>query len=136
MYILELDIVLPHKKDREKHFDFIKRLHQEIGKNTHIKMFEKAFVAVIIFSPPDYANKKAWDSDNRALHLVFNNLKGVFFSDDDFEHMSFGVFGAKGVEPKTIILIESESKIPRISMVIRSILDTCKPDFHRYFGGV
>ena len=31
------------------------------------------------------------DTSNRAINLIINNLKGIFFRDDDFEHMAFRV---------------------------------------------
>ena len=36
-------------------------------------------------------NKRVWDTSNRAINVVINNLKGIFFGDDDFAHMACGV---------------------------------------------
>ena len=129
MYILELNTILPHKKSRDVQFDFVRQIHKEIDKNINIQMFNKAFVGIVILTPSGYANGKPWDTDNRALNLVFNNLKGKFFQDDDFTHMSFGVFGAESTVEKTIILIDKIDNANKIIFEIQSILDTCKMNF-------
>ena len=71
MYILELNTILPHKKSRDVQFDFVRQIHKEIDKNINIQMFNKAFVGIVILTPSGYANGKPWDTDNRALNLVF-----------------------------------------------------------------
>ena len=30
-------------------------------------------------------------TSNRAINVIINNLKGIFFDDDDFEHMSCSI---------------------------------------------
>ena len=56
-----------------------------------IPYFEKAHVHIRITAPRGTNNSKVWDTSNRAINVIINNLKGIFFDDDDFEHMSFSV---------------------------------------------
>ena len=58
-----------------------------------------------IQTPRGTNNKQVWDTSNRAVNLVINNLKGIFFEDDNFEHMAFGVAANWGEYGKTIIRI-------------------------------
>ena len=58
-----------------------------------------------IQTPRGTNNKQFWDTSNRAVNLVINNLKGIFFEDDNFEHMAFGVVANWGEHGKTIIRI-------------------------------
>lgn len=67
--------------------------------------FEKAFVWIEIVSPRGTNHARAWDTSNRAINVIINNLKGVFFSDDDMEHMAFGITGRWGETGKTTIRI-------------------------------
>ena len=46
-----------------------------------------------------------WDTSNRAINLIINNLKGIFFRDDDFEHMAFTVVAEWGEIGSTTIRI-------------------------------
>ena len=55
--------------------------------------FEKAFVEIEIVTPRGSNNARVWDTSNRALQVILNNLKGIFFHDDDMEHMAFSVAG-------------------------------------------
>ena len=41
----------------------------------------------------------------RPGNLVINNLKGIFFWDDDWSHMAFSVIGAWGETGRTVVLI-------------------------------
>jgi len=66
---------------------------------------EKAFVLIEIFTPKYTDNTQLWDTSNRSINLVINNLKGIFFKDDNFEHMAFGVVGSWGEIAKTVIKI-------------------------------
>ena len=34
-------------------------------------------------------NARVWDTSKRAIQIVLNNLKGIFFRDDDLEQMTF-----------------------------------------------
>lgn len=67
--------------------------------------FEKAFVAIKIATPRGTDNAQVWDASNRAVQVVLNNLKGIFFEDDDMEHMAFSVVGEWGQEGNTVIQI-------------------------------
>lgn len=58
---------------------------------TGIPYFEKAHVLIRITSPRGSRNHQVWDTSNRAINVIINNLKGIFFDDDNFEHMSFSV---------------------------------------------
>ena len=46
-----------------------------------------------------------WDTSNRAINVVINNLKGIFFEDDNMEHMAFSVEGRWGERGVTTIRI-------------------------------
>lgn len=69
--------------------------------------FEKAFVQIEIISPRGTNHARVWDTSNRAINLIINNLKGVFFHDDDMEHMAFGVTGNWGKTGTTIVRISN-----------------------------
>lgn len=43
-------------------------------------------VEIRIATPKGSNNVKVWDT--RAIQVLSNNLKGIFFPDDDMEHMS------------------------------------------------
>lgn len=67
--------------------------------------FEKAFVEIEIVTPKGSNNAQVWDTSNRAIQVILNNLKGIFFHDDDMEHMAFSVVGQWGEKGATIIRI-------------------------------
>ena len=48
-----------------------------------------------IYAPRGTNNAKVWDTSNRAINVIINNLKGIFFDDDNFEHMACGIFRFK-----------------------------------------
>jgi len=48
-------------------------------------------VHIRITTPRGTNNSKVWDTSNRCLNVIINNLKGIFFDDDDFKHMSCSV---------------------------------------------
>jgi len=77
--------------------------------------FKKAFVWIEVITPKYTDNSKLWDTSNRAVNLIINNLKGVFFADDDHEHMAFGVTGRWGEKGITIVNILSFDEIELIS---------------------
>ena len=68
-------------------------IHEAIAQQATIGIpyFEKAHVHIRITTPRGTNNRKVWDTSNRAINVIINNLKGIFFDDDDFEHMSFSV---------------------------------------------
>lgn len=61
-------------------------IHDAIEKEsrTGIPKFQKAMVMIEISTPRGTNNPRVWDTSNRAINLIINNLKGVFFRDDDF----------------------------------------------------
>ena len=75
----------------EEHW--VTMIHDAIAREsqTGIPKFQKAMVTIEVTTPRGTNNAKVWDTSNRAINLVINNLKGVFFRDDDFEHMAFSV---------------------------------------------
>ena len=70
-----------------------------------IPYFEKAHVHIRITAPRGTNNSKVRDTSNRAINVIINNLKGIFFDDDDFEHMSFSVAASWGVTGMTEVRI-------------------------------
>lgn len=68
-------------------------IHDAIAREnkTGLPYFEKAFVLIRIWTPRGTNNKRVWDTSNRAINVVINNLKGIFFDDDDFGHMACGI---------------------------------------------
>ena len=73
-------------------------IHEAIAKQakTGIPRFEKAHVHIRITVPRGTNNSKVWDTSNRAINVIINNLKGIFFDDDDFEHMSCSIEASLG----------------------------------------
>lgn len=89
----------------EEHW--VSMVHNAIKKEseTGIPKYKRAFVLIDIIMPRGTNNRQVWDTSNRAVNLVINNLKGIFFEDDNFEHMAFGVVANWGEHGKTIIRI-------------------------------
>ena len=58
-----------------------------------------------IVTPRGSDNARLWDTSNWALQVILNNLKGVFFEDDNLEHMAFSVVGRWGKKGITIIRV-------------------------------
>ncbi len=56
----------------------------QIESKAGIPKFHKAMVMIEIWAPRGTDNPRVWDTSNRAINLIINNLKGVFFRDDDF----------------------------------------------------
>ena len=82
-------------------------IHEAIAKQakTGIPRFEKAHVHIRITAPRGTNNSKVWDTSNRAINVIINNLKGIFFDDDDFEHMSCSIEASWGKMGMTEIRI-------------------------------
>jgi len=60
---------------------WVELLQTAIGKATESQLlpcFKKAFVWIEIITPKYTDNSKLWDTSNRAINLIINNLKGVF----------------------------------------------------------
>ena len=86
---------------------WIALIHDAIVKQseTGIPKFQKAMVMIEISTPRGTNNPRVWDTSNRAINLIINNLKGIFFRDDDFEHMAFSVVANWGEIGSTTIRI-------------------------------
>ena len=87
---------------------WLELMHSAIGKaakGCRLPYFEKAFVWIEVVTPRGTNNARLWDTSNRAINLILNNLKGIFFEDDNLEHMAFGVAGKWGGEGLTIIRV-------------------------------
>ena len=97
----------------EEHW--VTMIHDAIEKEsrTGIPKFQKAMVMIEITAPKGTDNPKVWDTSNRAINLVNNNLKGVFFRDDDFEHMAFSVVAKWGEIGRTTIRIFELSELEK-----------------------
>ncbi len=106
---LAINEPLPAQKELtaavEEHW--ITMIHSAIAEEskTGIPKFERAMVAIYITSPRGNNNRSVWDVSNRAINVIINNLKGIFFKDDDFEHMAFLITAGWGDVGKTVIKI-------------------------------
>ncbi len=69
--------------------------------------FQKAMVQIQVITPRGRRNIDLWDTSNRAINLIINNLKGTFFPDDNLEHMAFSVVGKWDDEGKTVVKIST-----------------------------
>ena len=78
---------------------------QEAAVQEGLPRFDRAFVQIEVTTPRGSNNHQLWDTCNRAVNLVINNLKGIFFWDDDLEHMAFSVVGAWGETGRTVVRI-------------------------------
>lgn len=84
-----------------------------------LPFFERAFVAVEIVTSKGSDNARVWDTSNRAIQVILNNLKGIFFRDDDMEHMAFSVAGKWGEDPgKTVIRVFDFDKLQRVCPLV------------------
>lgn len=45
-------------------------------------------------------NCKVWDTSNRSINVIINNLKGILFMDDNFKHMASGLLQTGAKKPK------------------------------------
>ena len=80
---------------------------REAARQGPLPYFEKAFVQIEITTPRGTDNSRVWDTSNRAINVIINNLKGVFFLDDDLEYMAFSVVGRWGEKGVTIVRISA-----------------------------
>jgi len=100
---------LPARKELTSSLEdhWIREIHKEIAREsqTGIPYFEKAFVLIRIYAPRGTNNAKVWDTSNRAINVIFNNLKGIFFDDDNFEHMACGIVADWGEPGRTEVRI-------------------------------
>ena len=77
----------------------------EAARQEPLPRFEKAMVEIEIITPRGAYNANVWDTSNRAINVIINNLKGIFFQDDNMEHMAFSVIGSWGEKGVTILRI-------------------------------
>ena len=77
----------------------------EAARQKPLPYFEKAMVEITIITPRGANNANVWDTSNRAINVVINNLKGIFFRDDNIEHMAFSVVGRWGEEGTTVLRV-------------------------------
>ena len=104
----------------EEHW--VTMIHDAIEKEsrTGVPKFQKAMVMIEITTPWGTENHKVWDTSNRAINLVINNLKGIFFRDDDFEHMAFSVVANWGEIGRTTIRICELSQLENYSFLSKN----------------
>ena len=107
--VLTIPEPLPARKELTSNVEehWIQMIHDAIAQEskTGLPYFEKAFVLIRIQTPRGTNNKQGWDTSNRAINVVINNLKGIFFDDDDFEHMACGIVADWGEIGQTEIRI-------------------------------
>lgn len=77
----------------------------EVARQSPLPYFEKAFVEIEIITTRGCNNARLWDTSNRAIQVILNNLKGIFFEDDNMEHMAFSVVGKWGEKGVTMIRV-------------------------------
>ena len=87
---------------------------EEAAQQSPLLYFDKAMVEIEIVTPRGSDNARLWDTSNRAIQVVLNNLKGIFFEDDNMEHMAFSVVGKWGEKGATIIRVLDFDKSQQI----------------------
>ena len=109
MVVLTIPEPLPARKELTSNVEahWIQMIHEAIAQEsiTGLPYFEKALVLIRIQTPRGTNNKRVWDTSNRAINVVINNLKGIFFDDDDFQHMACGIVADWGEIGQTEIRI-------------------------------
>ena len=108
--ILTIQEPLPSMKQlteaMEEHWKgMIHSATEQAARQDQLPYFKKAFVELEIVTPRGSDNACLWDTSNRAINVVINNLKGIFFEDDNMEHMAFSVEGRWGERGVTTIRI-------------------------------
>ena len=90
-------------------------IHEAIARQskTGIPYVDKAHVHIRIIAPQGSHNHRLWDTSNRAINVIINNLKGIFFDDDNFEHMSFSVEANWGQMGLTEVRIYSHDELKK-----------------------
>lgn len=118
--ILSFQEPLPSQKELtaavEEHWvDMLHAAFQKVAEQGALPHFQKALVVIHIATPRGNDNTKVWDTSNRAIQVILNNLKGVFFPDDDMEHMAFAVAGywAEG-DGYTIVRVSDFSECQQV----------------------
>ena len=96
-------------------------IHEAIAQQAKIGIpyFEKAHVHIRITALRGTNNSKVWDTSNRAINVIINNLKGIFFDDDDFEHMSCSIEAGWGKIGMTEVRICDQKELSQIRIFWR-----------------
>ena len=106
---IKIDEPLPALKELTEAVElhWVKLIHEAIAEEskTGIPKFKKAFVLIEITTPKGTKNTQVWDTSNRAINVIINNLKGIFFEDDNFEHMACGIVADWGGIGETVIRV-------------------------------
>ena len=89
----------------------------EAARQETLPYFEKAMVEIRIVTPRGTNNANIWDTSNRAINVIINNLKGIFFQDDNMEHMAFSVVGSWGEEGVTILRVSELNESQQIGAI-------------------
>ena len=117
MVVLTIPEPLPARKELTSNVEehWINMIHNAIAQESKsgLPYFEKAFVLIRIWTPRGNNNNRVWDTSNRAINVVINNLKGIFFDDDDFEHMSCSIEACWGKIGMTEIRIFDHSDLKK-----------------------
>ena len=113
---LTIDEALPSMKRLteavEEHWKaMIHAAIDEAARQGPLPCFDKAMVSIEIVTPRGTNNANIWDTSNRAINVIINNLKGIFFLDDNMEHMAFSVVGRWGEDGKTVLRISAYSAL-------------------------
>lgn len=86
----------------------------EAAYQARLPYFGRAFVEIEIVTTKGCNNAKVWDTSNRAINVIINNLKDTFFEDDNMERMAFSVVGRWGGKGVTIIRILDCDRLQQI----------------------
>ena len=120
MVCLVIPEPLPARKELTGTLDehWVRMIHEAIAKQAKIGIpcFEKAHVHIRITAPRGTNNSKVWDTSNRAINVIINNLKGIFFDDDDFEHMSCSIEASWGRFGMTEIRVCGHNELGKIDV--------------------
>ena len=120
MVVLTIPEPLPARKELTSNVEehWIQMIHEAIAQEsiTGLPYFEKAFVLIRIRTPRGTNNKRVWDTSNRAINVVINNLKGIFFDDDNFEHMSCSIEASWGKIGMTEIRICDHENLKKLGI--------------------
>lgn len=94
---------------------WVRMIHEAIAQQSKngIPYFEKAHVHIRITAPYGTHNHKVWDTSNRAINVIINNLKGIFFDDDNFEHMSCSIAAEWGEMGMTEVRICNHNELQK-----------------------
>ena len=107
--VIKINEPLPALKELTEAVElhWVKLIHEAIAEEsqTGIPKFNKAFVLIEITTPKGTKNTKVWDTSNRAINVIINNLKGIFFDDDNFDHMACGIVADWGGNGETVIRV-------------------------------